>query len=188
MIRFCAQQQGGSVQPGTTVIVHCPPGVKPGQQLRVKIGDGREYDIIVPPTVKEGQPFSVQLQFADAAQTAAAAAAAASAAAAQAQAQAAAAQAAAAGNKGPSGAVPGRSVAGPGGVGSGPGGPGGPGGGPSGPGGAPGGGNGAFPAPAERPPEPKLPGWKVEWSSKWGRWYWWHTDSRETSWKDPETS
>jgi hypothetical protein len=30
-----------------------------------------------------------------------------------------------------------------------------------------------------------VPGWNLEWSSKWGRWYWWHTGTRETSWIDP---
>jgi hypothetical protein len=41
------------------------------------------------------------------------------------------------------------------------------------------------PQPAERPPETTAPDWKVEWSVKWGRWYWWHTETRETSWTDP---
>jgi hypothetical protein len=44
---------------------------------------------------------------------------------------------------------------------------------------------GGHPEPDTRPPESTVPGWKLEWSSKWGRWYWWHTGTRETSWTEP---
>lgn len=40
------QQQQQAVQ-GTTVTVKCPAGVSAGQPLRVQVGDGREFDIVV---------------------------------------------------------------------------------------------------------------------------------------------
>ena len=51
---------------GTTVTVKCPAGVIAGEHLRVRVGvgDGREFGIVVPEGVSEGDSFNVQLELA----------------------------------------------------------------------------------------------------------------------------